>query len=591
MTSLYDPNIYYQNEGNGYDSLVYTLPNGCTDTLLLRVYLTNIQVDSVFFCLDDDSLRLNWASVRRAPSGGTWSGAGLSGNQWFNPAAAGPGVHTLVYTANDCSDSISMVVYPELNDLDTLMCSSQDPFVIQSMPPGGYWWANGPGIVDSETGLYDPGLALQDTQYVYFDNPAGCVDSVQIAVYPFVEAQISGLDTLYCYENNDYEFSYVPLAASLAGPVNDTIFNPAMVGEGLYTLSIDHGVGECATSDSIQIEVLPELVSALTTTEDTICNGEGVVLSVAASGGVPGILYSYSWSHGLFPIDNNSVNPDQTTTYSVAVSDGCSDDAIDSITIVIAEEFSVSFTTSQEACYGTVGYINADVTGTSNYSYLWNTSPTQTTDSITGIAGDSYTVLVQDVNSGCEFDTLIKIPNYSIVHAMFSISPNVECISFDQKDLLTLIDLSNHVDSGYWDFGNGDVSSYELGQNPSPSYEQAGYYTVELTAYNEGGCEDVYSLDVCIYDPVELFIADAFSPNGDGVNDVLYVRGNGVVELDFFIYNRWGQQVFESHDVDQGWDGTFKGKDLNAEVFVYYIKATSRQGEEVEMKGDVSLIR
>ena len=49
--------------------------------------------------------------------------------------------------------------------------------------------------------------------------------------------------------------------------------------------------------------------------------------------------------------------------------------------------------------------------------------------------------------------------------------------------------------------------------------------------------------------------------------------------LDFFIYNWWGQKVFESHDVDQGWDGTFNGKDLNAEVFVYYIKATSRQGD------------
>jgi gliding motility-associated-like protein len=293
----------------------------------------------------------------------------------------------------------------------------------------------------------------------------------------------------------------------------------------------------------------------------------------------------------LFPIDNNSVNPSQTTTYTVTTSDGCSDDAIDSITIAIAEQFSVSFETSPISCYGKEGYVTADVTGTSTYSYIWNTSPTQSTDSIIGIAGDSYTVLIRDINSGCEFDTLIKIPNYSIVNALFSISPNVECISFDQKDLLTFIDLSNHVDSGNWDFGNGDASPYVVGQNPNPSYENAGYYTVELTAYNEGGCLDVYVLDVCIYDPVELFIADAFSPNGDGVNDVLYVRGNGVAELDFLVYNRWGQKVFESQDVNQGWDGTFKGKALNSEVFVYYIKAISKQGEEIEMKGDVSLVR
>ena len=156
---------------------------------------------------------------------------------------------------------------------------------------------------------------------------------------------------------------------------------------------------------------------------------------------------------------------------------------------------------------------------------------------------------------------------------------------------INFVDLSSGASQSYWDFGNGDITPYVFGQNPQPTYEQAGYFTVELIAYNEGGCVDLYSLDVCIYDPVELFIADAFSPNGDGVNDVLYVRGNGVAELEFLVYNRWGQKVFESHDVDQGWDGTFKGKALNSEVFVYYIKAISKQGEEIEMKGDVSLVR
>ena len=420
---------------------------------------------------------------------------------------------------------------------------------------------------------------------------AGCKDSVQIAVYQFEEAQITGLDTLYCYKNQDYTFSYVPLDALFTGPVNGTVFNPDFVGEGFHTLTVTHGVGFCKTQDTIQITVLPQLTSVLTATEDTICNGEGVTLTVDASGGVPGVLYSYAWSHGLFPINYNSVSPQETTTYVVTTSDGCSDNAIDSITIEIAEEFSVSFETSPISCYGIEGFVTADVSGSSSYSYLWSSNPSQTGDSIVGIAGNSYVVNIIDNNSGCEFDTLVKIPNYPIVNALFSISPNVECVPFDQKDLLTLIDLSNHVDSGYWDFGNGDISQYLLGQNPNPFYETAGYYTIELTAYNEGGCLDTYSLDVCIYDPVELFIADAFSPNADGVNDVLFVRGNGVVELDFMVYNRWGQKVFESHDVDQGWDGTFKGKVLNSEVFVYYVKAKTRHGEEIEMKGDVSLVR
>ena len=102
---------------------------------------------------------------------------------------------------------------------------------------------------------------------------------------------------------------------------------------------------------------------------------------------------------------------------------------------------------------------------------------------------------------------------------------------------------------------------------------------------------DVFALDICIYDPLDLFVAEAFSPNGDGANDVLFVRGNAVAELDFRVYNRWGQKVFESHDVNHGWDGTFNGKQLNSEVFVYYVHATTKYGEVIEIKGDVSLVR
>ena len=591
ITGFYDPAVLGTN--NGWDTLIYELLNGCTDTMLIRVYLTRINIDTAFFCIDDNAIKLNWASVKRAPGGGNWTGAGLSGggNPWFTPSVAGPGVHTLVYTANDCSDSITMVVYQELNALDTLMCSSQDPFIIQQMPPAGTWWANGPGIIDSETGLFDPGVALQDTQYVYFSTPAGCEDSVLIAVYQFETATITGLDTLYCFKDEDHVFSYVPATASLTSPVTGNVFNPAIVGEGSYTFSVDHGIGECATSDSLQVTVLPQLISTLSSSEDTICNGEGVTLTVSASGGVPGVLYSYIWSHGLFPININSVNPEDNTTYISTVSDGCSDDAIDSVAIVIAEDFSVTFVTSSIACYGTEGFANSYVSGSSTYSYIWDNSPSQTSDGIIGIAGASYTVNITDNYSGCEFDTLVKIPNYSIVNAMFSISPNVECVSFDQKELLSLIDLSKHVDSGYWDFGNGVTSPYVIGANPKPSFETSGYYKVVLTGYNEGGCMDVYSLDLCIYDPVELFVADAFSPNGDGVNDFLFVRGNGVVELDFLVYNRWGQKVFESHDVALGWDGTFNGKKLNSEVFVYYVYAVTRQGIEIQVKGDVSLVR
>ena len=66
-----------------------------------------------------------------------------------------------------------------------------------------------------------------------------------------------------------------------------------------------------------------------------------------------------------------------------------------------------------------------------------------------------------------------------------------------------------------------------------------------------------------------IWVPNIFSPNGDGNNDVLYVRGKGVQDVLFKVYNRWGEKVFESTSLDDGWDGTIRGKDVNNAVFVY----------------------
>jgi gliding motility-associated-like protein len=92
-------------------------------------------------------------------------------------------------------------------------------------------------------------------------------------------------------------------------------------------------------------------------------------------------------------------------------------------------------------------------------------------------------------------------------------------------------------------------------------------------------------------DATEVFIPNIFSPNNDGNNDILYVRSEGIKELEFVIYDRWGEKIFETNDATQGWDGTYKGKELSTAVFSYYVKATSYGGESVEKKGNVTLVR
>lgn len=88
-----------------------------------------------------------------------------------------------------------------------------------------------------------------------------------------------------------------------------------------------------------------------------------------------------------------------------------------------------------------------------------------------------------------------------------------------------------------------------------------------------------------------VFIPNSFTPNGDGVNDILYVRSDILDESFFVIYNRWGEKVFETYDQSIGWDGTYKQKDCQRGTYDYYFKGKCKDGDEIELKGNVTLIR
>ncbi|NML36379.1 T9SS type B sorting domain-containing protein [Chitinophaga sp. G-6-1-13] len=88
-----------------------------------------------------------------------------------------------------------------------------------------------------------------------------------------------------------------------------------------------------------------------------------------------------------------------------------------------------------------------------------------------------------------------------------------------------------------------------------------------------------------------IFIPNLFSPNGDGINDVLYVYGTAIAQLEFRVYNQWGQLVFTSKDQRQGWDGTMSGQNQPVGVYVYIVKATMQDGQVITKKGNVTLMR
>ena len=125
----------------------------------------------------------------------------------------------------------------------------------------------------------------------------------------------------------------------------------------------------------------------------------------------------------------------------------------------------------------------------------------------------------------------------------------------------------------------------------------AGIYTITSTgAY---GCSSIDTIEIlgstieCVDIESHYYVPNIFSPNGDNENDILYVYGANIEEFNFVIYDRWGEKVFETNSLTYGWDGTYRGKLMNTDVFVYYIevKYQSDPNNTVSEKGNITLIR
>ena len=125
--------------------------------------------------------------------------------------------------------------------------------------------------------------------------------------------------------------------------------------------------------------------------------------------------------------------------------------------------------------------------------------------------------------------------------------------------------------------------------NPIAAPSQTTTYCVLVSDTNN--CTDTACVTISVINCGDLFVPTAFSPNNDNINDVLLIQANCVQQLDFKIYDRWGNKVFQSANVNDGWDGTYKGKAMDAAVFVYYVSATLFSGEPLNRKGNISLIR
>lgn len=150
-----------------------------------------------------------------------------------------------------------------------------------------------------------------------------------------------------------------------------------------------------------------------------------------------------------------------------------------------------------------------------------------------------------------------------------------------------LIDSTFIADSAYKYLSIGNFFDNSATQDtflngPTPFIDGA-YYFVDDVSLLCCDCEPSV--------PNNYFVPTAFSPNGDGQNDTLYVRGQNIKSIVFTIYNRLGEKVFETTDISKGWDGSYNGESLNNAVFVYYLSVNYADDSSTSQKGDISLIK
>ncbi|MDP4265190.1 MAG: gliding motility-associated C-terminal domain-containing protein, partial [Bacteroidota bacterium] len=362
------------------------------------------------------------------------------------------------------------------------------------------------------------------------------------------------------------------------------IFNG--IAAGTYTITIKDA-NNCINTSSPVIITISNPVTVNAGNDITLCEGASrqfTAISNAAQ-------FSWSPSTGLSNpfILNPVVSPATTTTYVLTATNGqCSQ--TDTITVLVNAAPIAHAGADQLLCFGK----NTQLNGSGGSVYQW-TPPINLSDpTIANPAVQSpgagtwiYSLKVIDGN-GCPSKT-----NDTVV---ITVRPPVKVfagrdtsVTINQPLQLNAVDISNSGIIAYkWSPPFGLNNPFI--QNPVAILDRSTTYIV--TATTAEGCEGSDDIIVKVFLQPELYVPTAFTPNGDGLNDILKVIPVGIKELKYFsIYSRWGELVFTTKDAEVGWNGIFNGKEQSSNVFVWKAEGIDYNGNIIFRKGTVTLIR
>lgn len=352
---------------------------------------------------------------------------------------------------------------------------------------------------------------------------------------------------------------------------------------GTYTVTVTDA-SDCTQSHTIEI-TQPDAIS-LTLSEHTHirCHGEdnGTAFVMASGGNPP---YLYVWNT-IPPINTPGANQLSGGSYTVTVTDSNACSSEISFMIDDPDILEVAVQISDVFCAGgDDGELVFTISG-GNSPYLIDSGQgVHNTDILTGLSAGIYYVTVTDAN-GCEASltaTITEPPPLSIM------LPGVFTIQFGDAVLLTNIVTGGTDPLSYVWMPDSTLS---CGFCMIPSAMPPAQTLYSLTVTDAAGCMAAASTLVMVeYGENAVFVPNVFSPNGDGINDILRVCTSAVLSLRLRIFDRWGELVFETADANFGWDGTFKGQPLLPGVYAFLLLLDYPDGEKVVHHGSITLIR
>ncbi|MEO8085244.1 MAG: gliding motility-associated C-terminal domain-containing protein [Bacteroidota bacterium] len=340
---------------------------------------------------------------------------------------------------------------------------------------------------------------------------------------------------------------------------------------GVFDVKLVTG-NSCSAPDSFTYVIT--IIDAMVSATDESCAGIGDGTATATV--TPAGAYSYSWNSVPVQTTSTATNlPAGLYTVTIGGTDVCNLD--ESVQVLLTNaSFNPTTSSASTSCSGASdGMAILETANAGLYTYSWNTVPVQTTDTAFNLMSGNYTVTVSGPGICVPLTIAVNVPEGT--------AGTPENFLGSDTSLCTgnTIELNAGIFSSYlWD--DGSDSSFRFIDRP-------GFYFAAVTT--QAGClgvDSIYVEEKCLDDVV---FPNSFTPNGDGLNEIFRAYGIGVKSFKIRLFDRWGEKIFESDDIDEGWDGTYSNHLVHDGIYLCVVQYSMDGIKTKTKKGSVTLLR